>query len=709
MISSSIGEAVRYYMDGQYSFLALNKKIDWERGRSENLLLAESGVTLRKDHKYSLSRTIPQTEMGIAEPIINLCGGLWGLLFLLDQAANIWIYDFNNRQTTLLLKAGHGLFSDKALLAASQDSLFLVEPEPASVVALSATNGQILWTSREFYGGSPLALAISDSGDLLVVTSSVSSPSGSADEGLEDIKRQMMVLKVAPDGRARILFSSLPSWGQAGDCPQPGCIEAALGAENLYVLDTYGGQLWVLAPDGKLISDNRLNLSGPVVGLGVDSAGFIYTGHTRQQRQDTDNDPGLLKFSPPDPEPVGYVGYRGEADRLWLDRQDRLYLWDRSTLSLSILERQESIKLDSAGKPRGIFIFPVLDSTALEMEWHRITLHADIPDDTQIRLRYFASDSKELVIQDHLINMEEYLQDRDAAIAQRLDATEFLWSQELVNPRDALLHGARGRYLWLKIELAGSESRTPLLKSIRVYFPRQSLLRYLPAVYQEDEGSRDFLERFLSLFDTFLQGMEEQIDQVDRIFDPEAVPGSLLSRLAGWLGVNVDESWSEEQLRRLLIAAPDLYRKRGTREEMEAIITIYTGEKPFIVEYFQYKYLQETLELKQLMTQLYGQDPYGFTVLVKQERVPTAAQASALQRLIDEEKPAFTDARLVILQPWIYMDMHSYLGINTYLSELSLLRLDNKAAMPFSSVIVDTKRDNQLDTHSRMELDARLK
>jgi phage tail-like protein len=203
--------------------------------------------------------------------------------------------------------------------------------------------------------------------------------------------------------------------------------------------------------------------------------------------------------------------------------------------------------------------------------------------------------------------------------------------------------------------------------------------------------------------------MEEQIDQVDRIFDPEAVPGSLLSRLAGWLGVNVDESWSEEQLRRLLIAAPDLYRKRGTREEMEAIITIYTGEKPFIVEYFQYKYLQETLELKQLMTQLYGQDPYGFTVLVKQERVPTAAQASALQRLIDEEKPAFTDARLVILQPWIYMDMHSYLGINTYLSELSLLRLDNKAAMPFSSVIVDTKRDNQLDTHSRMELDARLK
>ena len=357
---------------------------------------------------------------------------------------------------------------------------------------------------------------------------------------------------------------------------------------------------------------------------------------------------------------------------------------------------KDSAQVGSSGTLRGIYIFPALDSTEAEMEWHRITLDANIPDDTQIRLCYFATDSKEMLVEGHLTNMELFLQDRSISIADKLAATESLWGKEIVNPSDALLHGAHGRYLWIKIEMLGTESRTPLLRSIRIYFPRMSLLSYLPAVYQEDESSRDFLERFLSLFGTFLQGMEEEIERVDRIFDPQAVSGPFLSWLAGWLGISVDENWSEEQLRNLLIAAPMLYKKRGTREGMEDMIAIYTGEKPFIVEHFQYKYLQETLGLKELMSQLYGQEPYAFSVLIRQERLSSTAQLATLQKIIDEEKPAFTEGRLVILEPWIYMDMHSYLGINTYLSELSLLRLDNKSAVPFGSVIVGVEGDIQM-------------
>ena len=221
--------------------------------------------------------------------------------------------------------------------------------------------------------------------------------------------------------------------------------------------------------------------------------------------------------------------------------------------------------MGSSGTLRGIYIFPALDSTEAEMEWHRITLDANIPDDTQIRLCYFATDSKEMLVEGHLTNMELFLQDRSISIADKLAATESLWGKEIVNPSDALLHGAHGRYLWIKIEMLGTESRTPLLRSIRIYFPRMSLLSYLPAVYQEDESSRDFLERFLSLFGTFLQGMEEEIERVDRIFDPQAVSGPFLSWLAGWLGISVDENWSEEQLRHLLITAPMLCKKRGTR------------------------------------------------------------------------------------------------------------------------------------------------
>jgi phage tail-like protein len=696
-------------MYGQFSFLALNKKSDWERGRGENLLLAEEGISLMKDQKYVLYRTVMQTETGIAEPITHLSSGSFGLLYLLDRAGNLWTYDFFNCQTTLLLKEGHGLFSGEALLAAAKNTLFLVESNPAAIIAVSATNGQILWTKSEFYGGSPLAIVVSASEHLLVVTSRKNPLS--LDKGHDSDLTQLAVLKVSPDGQIKVLTSP-PSFilEKLGECPQQGRVQAALGKEGqLFVMDSCNGNLWMFDPNGNLLANKRLNLSARANGLGVDKEGFIYIADAQQIDHNADDERFLLKFSSSDWGGSGSVAYRGEVDYLWLDSDNRIFVWNQSNLSLSILERQENIRLDSNGTTRGVFIFPVQDSTALEMEWHRFTLDADIPDDTQIRLNYFASDNKELIIQDHLINIEGYLQDRSAPLPDKLGSMDFLWKKELVNPRDALLQGVKGRYLWLKIELVGSETRTPLLRSVRIYFPRMSLLSYLPAVYQENEGSRDFLERFLSLPGTLLQEMEEQIESLDRIFDPEVVSGPFLGWLAGWLGICADENWSEEQLRRLLISAPNLYRKRGTRTGMEDIIAIYTGEKPIIVEYFQYKYLQQTIEIKQLMSQLYGQDPYGFAVMVKQEMVPTAAQVAALQRIIDEEKPAFTDARLVILQPWIYMDMHSYLGINTYLSELSLLRLDNKSSVPFGSVIVDMERDNQLDTHSRMELDAHLR
>ena len=142
-------------------------------------------------------------------------------------------------------------------------------------------------------------------------------------------------------------------------------------------------------------------------------------------------------------------------------------------------------------------------------------------------------------------------------------------------------------------------------------------------------------------------------------------------------------------MRKLVIQAPYIFARRGTREALELIIEIYTGVKPLIVEHFQFKRFQDTTELKELMDKLYGQDPYAFTVLLNPSTSLSAGQMAALQSILIQEKPAFTDSRLVVLQPWMYMDMHSYLGINTYLSELTPLQLDNKSAVPFNSLIID--------------------
>ncbi len=138
------------------------------------------------------------------------------------------------------------------------------------------------------------------------------------------------------------------------------------------------------------------------------------------------------------------------------------------------------------------------------------------------------------------------------------------------------------------------------------------------------------------------------------------------------------------------------------------MVQIYTGEKPFIVEYFQYKKMLEKPELRTLVTQLYGANPYTFCVLVQQHCMETEKQRLFVQKILDEQKPAFTEAKLVVLQPWMYMDTHSYIGINTYLSEPNWLSLDQNATLPYDTLLTDEENKHRIGFHTRIELDSEL-
>ncbi|UUZ78890.1 phage tail protein [Paenibacillus sp. P26] len=238
--------------------------------------------------------------------------------------------------------------------------------------------------------------------------------------------------------------------------------------------------------------------------------------------------------------------------------------------------------------------------------------------------------------------------------------------------------------------------------------PRMSYLSYLPAVYQEDEKSRSFLERYLSLFATLMEDMDETIAGIARYFDPEAVDGPYLRWLATWLGLSPEEHWTEQQLRLWMREAPYLYRYRGTRAAISRMVEIYTGEPPLIIEHFQIRHLLENAEFRETASRLYSDDPYAFCVLVKPEHAPSDKHQYILQRLIDAQKPAFTDARLIVLEPWMNMDAHTYLGINTTLTEPSYLKLDRHATLPYHTMLIDVDRDNRMDLHTRLGLDSEL-
>src|SRR5262249_8483960 len=140
---------------------------------------------------------------------------------------------------------------------------------------------------------------------------------------------------------------------------------------------------------------------------------------------------------------------------------------------------------------------------------------------------------------------------------------------------DVLVPSAPGQYLQLQIVLDGNGMTTPLVRHVRLRFPRESLLQYLPAVYSSPPEQRDFLDRYLSIVQTTWSAIEREVDTFERYLDPDSVPDNALAYLAGWLDVQLEGTWSADQNRRLLKAMPGLRPRWGTLAGMRDWLRVY--------------------------------------------------------------------------------------------------------------------------------------
>lgn len=102
----------------------------------------------------------------------------------------------------------------------------------------------------------------------------------------------------------------------------------------------------------------------------------------------------------------------------------------------------------------------------------------------------------------------------------------------------------------------------------------------LPAVYQEDE----FAMRLMTAFDDVLAPCVSTIDNVERYFQPELAPPDFVEMLASWVGVELDETWSDQSRRALVAEAAALYQVRGTVAGLKRHVAIYAGVEPEIEE-----------------------------------------------------------------------------------------------------------------------------
>lgn len=374
------------------------------------------------------------------------------------------------------------------------------------------------------------------------------------------------------------------------------------------------------------------------------------------------------------------------------------------------------------------------DSGVPALEWHRLALEiARSSASTQVRLRYHASDdpavlpfdaSNEQAIADvfdpddraalEAVGIDSIwaLLEADvttlASRSDRLSASAFralqataadrlathaerAWTTvEQTDPRDVLLHEATGRYLYVGVELVGTQTAAPLLDSITAYCPRQSYLRYLPEVYQDDERSTQFLERFLSVFETSFTEIEAEIDRIGRLFDPDGVPSESLDWLEGWLAADEYRDWPEGARREFLSRAPELYRKRGTRVGVRETVSLYLRHATSHPHSERSPSRQDVSSVTDSATghRLFFQGPADLDV-IDRESARAAHESTlggsrsfvcfcgplerddhrtAIERIVETEQPAHVDGRVVSLTDEFTLGGQAFLGLNTTLA-----------------------------------------
>ena len=418
------------------------------------------------------------------------------------------------------------------------------------------------------------------------------------------------------------------------------------------------------------------------------------------------------------------------CDRLRLERGHGLYAVLDPSRDLVFLPEQHLFSRNSTSGEFDGQAWRRFDGGEVGTEWHRAVLDFSLDGpETQVRLSYVATD------------------DESASPAAGTVGWRPLGRP---NPPEAFLEDAVGRYLWIRVELVGNERASPVVSTAQVHFPRDSDLRYLPAYYREDEDSAAFLERFLSVFESVYTGVEADIESVTRFTDPYGVPGEYLAWLGEWLAVTAGERWSEAATREFVRRAASIYKQRGTRAGLLTVLGLYfetdeqlrairrdaaetraseapdgesdggasDGDAADLDAAEDAPFVDEVPDLTDIAFLLTDADlacindpdvlsdyrtlvscPQCFLVLLAPD--VDEADVRAVERIVEAGTPAHAVGRTVHLRPWLQVGGHSYLGVNSRLTDQEFV-LD-RANVGADARLVEREPYGQLGLRSQLD------
>jgi phage tail-like protein len=282
------------------------------------------------------------------------------------------------------------------------------------------------------------------------------------------------------------------------------------------------------------------------------------------------------------------------------------------------------------------------------------------------------------------------------------------WQQLPVAPDAAqtLFPGAPLDEVWVGMAFTSEGATSPVVTQGRIDFAHETLLQYLPAVYQRDDASADVLARWLTLFESEFDHVQAAIDGLPALFDPAAAPTPWLAWLAGWLAVDVPDDWGEAKRRQAIAGAFARDARRGTvaglREALRFDLGVEAAVEEPILQTGWWALAddaaadaQAALSVLGASTVLAAGDPQGAVVgtsavldgsfLSPQDRYATALFAdvahqfivrlyrgrtysdellAAARALLDEARPAHTSCHLCVVEPRMRVGVQARLGVD---------------------------------------------
>lgn len=363
---------------------------------------------------------------------------------------------------------------------------------------------------------------------------------------------------------------------------------------------------------------------------------------------------------------------------------------------------------------RGVWTSEWLDSGMHDCAWHMIELaFGQLPPGSSVLVRTRTSNDAQTP-QEVAASLETV-----SALGSWNDTRAFIADPQ-PDPKapagfdpDLLVPSGAGRYLQLQIVLTGNGLSTPVVKQLRLRFPRESLLQYLPAIYSSPPEQQAFLDNFLSIAQTTWSAIERQLDDFDRYLDPDSVPPEALGYLAGWLDLPLEGTWTAEQNRRLVQAMPRLRATWGTVEGLRAWVRVYLATLgalaeedlealgvPAIVETFVERRRLllnadsatlgsaqalwspaverrfqlgvfdrvgdvELVSTGQPHTDVFARYAHSFRIYVPSALIRNADDEAIVRRAIDMQKPAHVTYELVLVEPRMRIGEQSTIELDT--------------------------------------------